>query len=224
MKTIALNLYSFSELNEKAREKALAELSDINVDYDWWDFAYDDFIAIAETIGIKIDPKKIYFRGFYSQGDGSCFSASVDVAQMIPAIQHENWKSYAPNIELNLPVPQLDARVLKLIAGEQLDISPTIEHNSRYYCVSASLNEQLPYSNHRYPQIEAQLEKLGTDLQAIADRLNRYLFKALEEEYEYLCSEKAVIETIEANEYWFTADGKLATRVDRLANNELLNA
>ena len=32
----------------------------------------------------------------------------------------------------------------------------------------------------------------------------------LRNEYEYLTSEEAIIETIESNEYYFTEDGKLA--------------
>lgn len=219
MKTINIKLYSLSELNETAREKALSELYDINVDYDWWDFAYDDFIAIAKTIGIQPDPKQMHFRGFYAQGDGSSFSASVDIAQMIPAIQHQNWKSYAPDLELDLAAPQLDARVLKLIAHGQLDISAAIRQNSRGYRVTASLSE-LPYYGHTHSRIEEQLEQLETDLQAIADTLNHYLFKSLRDEYDYQTSEKAVIEAIEANDYFFTADGKLATRIERMAETE----
>lgn len=37
--------------------------------------------------------------------------------------------------------------------------------------------------------------------------LNDYL-KSLRDEYDYQTSEKAIIETIEANEYEFTEDGK----------------
>jgi hypothetical protein len=37
----------------------------------------------------------------------------------------------------------------------------------------------------------------------------------------YQTSEKAIIETIEANEYSFTADGKIATRINNLAEEEL---
>jgi len=40
----------------------------------------------------------------------------------------------------------------------------------------------------------------------------------LQHEYEYLISERAVIETIEANGYLFTADGKKAWKLEKLAN------
>lgn len=50
MKTIKINLYQYDELSDKAKQKAIENLHDINVDYDWWEFVYDD----AENIGLKI--------------------------------------------------------------------------------------------------------------------------------------------------------------------------
>jgi hypothetical protein len=50
MKTINLNLYQFDELDASAQQKAVNQLQSTNVDYNWWDFIYDD----AETIGLKI--------------------------------------------------------------------------------------------------------------------------------------------------------------------------
>jgi len=50
MKTIEIKIYSFDELSEKAKEKAIENLSDINTDLDWWDTVYED----AKTIGLKI--------------------------------------------------------------------------------------------------------------------------------------------------------------------------
>lgn len=50
MRTIAVNIFKFNELNEKAKQNAIRNLSDINVDYNWWEFIYED----AENIGLKI--------------------------------------------------------------------------------------------------------------------------------------------------------------------------
>jgi myo-inositol catabolism protein IolC len=33
-----VKVYKFNELDEKAKEKAIERYSDINVDYDWWEF------------------------------------------------------------------------------------------------------------------------------------------------------------------------------------------
>ena len=50
MKTKTINLYSFDELREESKKKAIQNLWDINVDYDWWQFIYDD----AKQIGLKL--------------------------------------------------------------------------------------------------------------------------------------------------------------------------
>jgi hypothetical protein len=52
MKTITkvYNVYSFGELSEKAKRKAIENLYDLNVDYGWWNSVYED----AENVGIKI--------------------------------------------------------------------------------------------------------------------------------------------------------------------------
>lgn len=64
MKTIQVNLYSFDELDEKAKEKVLSDLYDINVDYEWWDFTYED----AANIGLKLTGFDIG-RGNYCNGN-----------------------------------------------------------------------------------------------------------------------------------------------------------
>ena len=50
MKIIETKVYQFDELTESAKEKAIEELYDINVDFDWWDCTYED----AKTIGLDI--------------------------------------------------------------------------------------------------------------------------------------------------------------------------
>ncbi len=50
MKTVEIKLYQFNELSEEAKQNALNELQDLNVDHEWWDVIYED----AEQIGIKL--------------------------------------------------------------------------------------------------------------------------------------------------------------------------
>jgi hypothetical protein len=221
MKTIALDLYSFSELNEKAREKALAEYADINVDYGWWDFVYDDFIAICKTLGISVDTTQMHFSGFYSQGDGSAFEATAYLPALAEGIEKQSWKSYAPHIELDLPTCPTDRRVLKLMETEALDISPRIRQPHRGYYVKGELNEVYPWNDHKHDLIEAELEKTEEWFTEVAEMLNHYLYKALRDDYEYQVTEDAVAEAIEANDYLFTADGRNANRISQLANNEI---
>lgn len=50
MRTIETVVYKFDELSENAKKKAIAELADINVDCNWYEFIYED----AKNIGLKI--------------------------------------------------------------------------------------------------------------------------------------------------------------------------
>lgn len=50
MKTKTITLYSFDELSEESKEKAINNLSTINVDFEWWESIYED----AQRIGLKI--------------------------------------------------------------------------------------------------------------------------------------------------------------------------
>jgi hypothetical protein len=51
MKTTTLNIYSFDELSQEAKEVAVDSLCSINVEHDWWDFTYED----ARQIGLKLE-------------------------------------------------------------------------------------------------------------------------------------------------------------------------
>lgn len=50
MRTIQTTVYKFNELTEEGKQLAVKKLYDINVDYNWWQFVYDD----ANTVGLKI--------------------------------------------------------------------------------------------------------------------------------------------------------------------------
>lgn len=64
MRTVETKLYKFEELTEEAQNKAVSNLSDTNVAYDWWSSEYED----AENIGLKITGFDLD-RGLHCEGD-----------------------------------------------------------------------------------------------------------------------------------------------------------
>ena len=50
MKTISINLYKLNELSAEAKQNAISKLSDINIDFDWWDCIYEDASQAGLTI------------------------------------------------------------------------------------------------------------------------------------------------------------------------------
>lgn len=165
MKTIEINLYSFSELTLEAKQKALNKYCDINVGFDWWDVTYDD----AANIGLKITGFDLD-RGNYCNGQLTL--AANEVAQNI-LNEH----------------------------GEQCQT---------YKTATNFINEWQPIFNKYIETEEGEDELLELENNFTNELCNNYL-KILRSECEYLTSEKAIIETFEANDYYFDINGKLST-------------
>jgi hypothetical protein len=86
MREEIIKLYTIDELSEGAREKAVSEMSNINVDYEWWEFVLDD----AKTIGLLIDEFSIDRKEI----NGTFTQAAVDVAATIIREHGESCDTY----------------------------------------------------------------------------------------------------------------------------------
>lgn len=82
MKTKTITLYSFDELSEEGKKKALSNLWDLNVDHEWWQYTYED----AERISLKITEFDID-RGNYCKG-----KFVKDFEEIITLIKNEHGK------------------------------------------------------------------------------------------------------------------------------------
>jgi hypothetical protein len=214
MKRITLKLYSFNQLDKEAKQKALTTYQDLNIGFDWWEDEFDDFIALCSYIGIAVSKDSIKFRGFYSQGDGSVFSATVDIPQLVTAIANQSWKDYAPKQEFEFIVPQIDRRVMALVAKGLLPSDPQIIGRSRQYGVITDLGiSEVIKDGKTHDNIFEELDKLEEWLRSVAEILNHYLYKSLENQYDFLTSDTAIKESILTNEYLFTADGRSANHL-----------
>lgn len=221
MKTITLKLYSFSELDKTGKEKALTTYRDLNVNFDWWDDEFEDFIELCSYMGIAVIKDGIKFRGFYSQGDGSGFSAKVDIPKLITAIQNQSWKDYALIQEFPFTAPDIDRRALPLLAKNILPNEPQIISRTQQYGVVVDLGVYVINENGReHDNVFEELDKLEEWLRNIAEVLNRYLYNTLEKQYEFLSSETAIKESILNNEYLFTADGRSANHLEQLTKRK----
>jgi hypothetical protein len=217
MKTITLKLYSFNQLDKQAKQKALTTYQDSNIGFDWWNDEFDDFITLCSYMGIAVHKDSIKFRGFYSQGDGSGFSALVDISKLVKAIANQSWKDYAPIQEFVFIVPQIDQRVMALVAKGLWPSEPQIVCRSRQYGVVTDLGiSEVIKDGKTHDNIFEELDKLEEWLRSVAEILNQYLYKSLENQYEFLTSDTAIKESILTNEYLFTADGRSANHLVEL--------
>jgi len=192
--TTTRTLYKFDELSDEAKEKAIERYRENNLDYDWYDFVYDDAITIGKLMGIKID--RIYFSGFSSQGDGACFEGEYFYnAGSVKAI-----KDYAPQDETLHRI----AKDLQNIQRKTFyHLYAYVKHSGHYY-----------HENCTNIDVRNDVQELTDEQeQGIKDCLRdfmRWIYKQLESEYDYLQSDEQIRETIQANEYEFTEDGKWA--------------
>lgn len=188
-------VYPFSELSEEAQEKALESLSDINASHDWYEYTLEEWKEKLSAAGFE--SADIQFSGFWSQGDGACFDARVDVEKALNTILFCN-KTIDPKMSTWLRLAELERLSARI---EKIGHHYVHENARRLY-----LRDDMDEKQARLAGIdalEACLEELRLDFcQAI--------YSALEEEYEYLTSREKIVETIEANEYEFTEDGRLA--------------
>lgn len=86
MREVTVKLYHYDELSESAKEKVLEHLSDINVDYDWWDSIEDD----AEQIGLDITEFDLYHRTI----KGKFLISAEDVANTIIKNHGDKTETY----------------------------------------------------------------------------------------------------------------------------------
>lgn len=197
-RTVSKEIYKFAELSEEAKEKARDWYRTGGLDYEWWDFVFEDAKTVGALLGIEID--NVYFSGFASQGDGAQFVGSYAYKRGALAAV----KAYAPS----------DATLAGIAANLQ-DLQ-----RRNFYALSASVSSRRHYSHEYCTDIAVYDERdhayngMASDDAAdgIAEFLRdfmHWIYKQLENEWEYLNSDESVDEAITANEYEFTADGEL---------------
>ena len=169
-KTTTVVLYKFEELTDDAKQKAIENLYDINVNFDWWEYTYEDAKMIDCTIkGFDID------RGSY--------------CKLVCDDAHETAHLIAENHGEDCDTYKLAAEYLK-------DHDKTID--------GAERDKDGELANEY--AVDNLLDELNEEFQRA---LGEEYLSLLRKEYEYLTSEDAIVETIQANEYEFTEDGKL---------------
>ena len=155
-----------------------------------------------EAIGIEVD--KMYFSGFWSQGDGACFEGYV-----------RDWRLFLPSLGYNCPA---------LINHASNHFRFSVEHSGHYYhehCTSFGSELPLPRHDEDQDFIDDYLEYEADSVQAavVMALLNQYLaehfedefteafkdhmrelYNQLEAEYEHLTSDEAILDSLEANE------------------------
>lgn len=183
------------------KDELIEKYRDINVEYvDWWDCVYDDFTSDMAEKHIMVQDTR--FSGFWSQGDGASFTGYI--SNNLEFLKAHGLTETYPFIT-------------KLIHHGG-DFTLRIERSSSHYVhentVSVSV-EGCAYFHHVLPtsddlreaivdqwdtDLDAEYERIWEDVTDIIRDYCRDLYRKLQEEYDYLTSDEAVWEAIEANE------------------------
>jgi len=193
MKTIKTTVYSFNELSDKAKKKALENLYDINVDADWGLFLYDDFYSALSIIGVSTGENSIRSSGFASQGDGLSFTGLYSYSRgALERISDE--VGLCDFLDITPEVKSLEAIQKK----NDYKLEGRIERISHAYCHENTVRY--------YSDADADTDD---ELTAIFRAIMVKFYRVLEREHGHLTSDESIEATIEANDYYFTDNGKL---------------
>lgn len=174
------NVYKFEELSEQAKKVALEKLYDVNVAFDWWDCTYED---LDSQLDIEVES--------FDLGRGQ--ECTVKEAFFEKCI-NQKLVDYFKNSNITIAVSNYEEALKKL--DENTDLQ------NKYYEDSDKLDTLIDESRELEDNYLDSIARVKLEVEDV-------ILQNLKSEYEYLTSEEAIIETIEANEYEFYKSGKV---------------
>ena len=207
---IETTVYTIEELSEAARQRARAWYRETCLDYQWYDFVYDDFRAICPRLGIALrtspvrlngggtrEKPHLYWTGFSAQGDGASFEGS-----------YAHAKGAARAIRAHAPK---DAELHRI--ADELQAA----QRRNFHQLHASIRQRGSYCHEYTMPIEVERDSPtwqpmtegaeDTVIEAMRD-FARWLYRQLWQKYEHMTSDDAVDQTLAANCWTFTAGGE----------------
>lgn len=195
----------FDALPEDLKDKILDKYRHWNVEHiEWWDGVYDCFKADMDKIGIEVD--KMYFSGFWSQGDGACFEGRVyswedfltSLGYTCPALialAETGWRfsvKHRGNYH-HENCTRFDACLNTLDSNDAVDDDDFAQTFSPYQSEIQTAAWMALIADYKRDDLEEQFTE------AFKDHM-RALYNQLEEEYDHLTSDEEILDSLEANE------------------------
>lgn len=213
MRTIEIKLYQFDELSDDAKEKAR----------EWWrkgfefdgEHVIDTFVDVCNILGVELAydnvplmngktrrKPRIFYSGFYSQGDGACFEGTYryksDACERIREFNNEKLNDIADKLK------EIQSRYNFELYAQVKHVGRSYHEHSteiRVDCNDWDLDKEgnevtVTVSN----EDQKTVEELMRDLM-------RFLYDSLKSEHEYQLSDEVVDDDIRCNEYEFTEEG-----------------
>lgn len=195
-----VKVYSLEDIksNPELLEKVIEKHRDINVNFDWWDFIYENFKEYNdEYFGID----KIYFSGFWSQGDGAMFEYN--------SISDRLKDIFIDGLDLS-PMRKGWLRNNASVSGKGVQRGLYYHEKSCSHSIYWEVdNGDLYWDRPLYQWIESFANDFENFIEELYVNLCADLYSTLKKEYTYLTSDESILEALECNEYEFTEDGNI---------------
>ena len=200
MRILETKVYTFEELSEEAKQKAIENYRYLEVElFEWYFPIYDMF---KDTYSDLFDITNIYFSGFYSQGDGAMFEYDGIKDKLIDEF-----------------IAQLQLTPLrKKLVKEAIYFSGSGKHSGHYHnerSCSHSFCVDSQYALERYHKnIQRFIDNIAIDFEAYVEEryieLSQQLYQWLKDEYEYLTNpeEEAIFLFLDSIGYEYNEKGE----------------
>lgn len=183
------------------KEEALIERHRyINVHWEDWYEGVEEQVK-EELAEIGFDMTKMYFSGFWSQGDGACFEGTMS-----------DWGKFCAGVPTFVEAFPFLSEYLK-----EQGASYGVVHRGHYYhenCTTHDYTSELEYDLEQFDETDPEGQmRIALCKKVLSEECDVYewleeffkdkmrdLYKRLKQEYDYLTSDDAVWESIEAND------------------------
>ncbi|WP_025915483.1 hypothetical protein [Herminiimonas sp. CN] len=222
--------FTFDELDNAAKNKARDKWREHDPEYEWWEFVYEDAVTIGKLIGIEVGLQHsrphngksytqpdISFSGFWSQGDGCCYSGDLYITQLkgcVTRLREYTGRGCTDDRLFSLAAEGealYDLITLRLVTlrltGYVMDEDEEQDEVLQDSRIMISGDERGCYRTKVEP---------GSCPEEIEEAMNEYvssfadwIYNQLEKEHDWLTSDECVDEAIEANDCLFDAHGSI---------------
>lgn len=185
----ALDDPRWTKLSKERQDRLLEENRYNSVDYDWWDFIYEDFKQQMKESGVEV--LEIEFSGFCSQGDGAWFAGHIDdwylvlrdLGQLLKA--HNYW----PHSEWSFSSGIHHRGGMSYTTDMPADQNPYDEEDELLQFAAFDL---------RNPD-QDKIEAIEDDVRELFEGKAAELYRDLEAEYDWRTGDEQVVESLLAN-------------------------
>lgn len=189
-------VYAYTELTGRAKDAATATLAEFATDGRWWEYTYDDCAQALRWMGFEVSANNIW-----SQGDGASFTGKWNANKLELVKLREERPT-----DMALHALALRAQTFAL---EYPSAEAVTTRGSSRYVHECTMVVDLYLEGGHGESASVEGSEADETMTSLVRGCARWVYRQLEQEYEYLTSEEALAELAEVNEWEFDESGQL---------------